>query len=277
MNAFWTKMSNTGVRPDMPKDLVKKIKLTNQIVFSLSLVAFCYIFVFYFLGFEREGIAVTLIVASMIVPLLLNYYERYLLARVWFLIAINMAVLIYANIFGADAGIQLAYFSFVSLPWVLFEFTDWKYILIGVCMPLLGYVMTESGDTYPMVSISADVQHGIYLSIVVVVFIILSLTMMFFANQHFTSEKILIQSNNALITSQRKLELRNRKLEEISWIQSHKLRKPVATILGLIQIINYKDPADPENERTLNHIRTAGSELDNIIAEIDNKTRIGDN
>lgn len=277
MKAFWTRISNTGIRPDMPKDLVKKIKITNQIVFSLSIIASCYLFVFYFLGFKKEGIAVILIVASMITPILLNYYKLFSLARIWFLVAINIAVLVYSNIFGSDAGIQLAYFSFVSLPWLIFEFSDWKYILAGVFLPMAGYGLTEFGNNYPMVAITPEMQKTIYISIVFVVFIILSLSMMFFAYQHFMSEKVLIQSNNALVSSQRKLELRNRKLEEIAWIQSHKLRKPVATILGLIQLINFKNPDDPENERTLHHIKTAGNELDEIIAEIDKKTRIRDN
>ncbi len=260
----------------MHKDLVKKIKITNQIVFSLSLIAFCYLFVFYFLGFKKEGVAVILIVASMITPLLLNYYGLFVMARVLFLVAINLAVLIYSLIFGAGAGIQFAYFSFVSLPWLIFEFKDWKYITTGVLLPIAGYYIIEYSNANPIVGITPELQHVIYISIVFVVFLILSLSMMFFTYQHFLSEKILIRSNTALVANRQKLELRNRKLEEIAWIQSHKLRKPVATILGLIGLINYKNLSDPENEVTLKHIKTAGDELDDIIAEIDKKTRVSD-
>lgn len=98
--------------------------------------------------------------------------------------------------------------------------------------------------------------------------------MMFFSYQHFLSEEVLIKNNTALIVSQRKLEQRNRRLEEIAWIQSHKLRKPVATILGLVQLINFNEPNAGENAKTLGHIKTAGEELDKIIAEIDSKTRL---
>lgn len=276
MKTFWTRMSNTGIKANMHKDLVKKIKITNQIVFSLSLIAFCYLFIFYFMGFEKEGIAVILIVASMITPLLLNHYGLFVLARVLFLVAINLAVLIYSFIFGAGAGIQFAYFSFVSLPWLIFEFKDRKYITTGVFLPMAGYYIIEYSNANPTVGITPELQHLIYISIVFVVFLILSLSMMFFTYQHFLSEKILIGSNTALVANRQKLELRNRKLEEIAWIQSHKLRKPVATILGLIGLINYENLSDPENEVTLKHIKTAGDELDDIIAEIDKKTRIDD-
>lgn len=276
MKTFWTRVSNTGIKAQMPKDLVKKIKITNQIVFSLSLIAFCYLFVFYFLGFKKEGIAVILIVASIITPLLLNHYGLFVLARIWFLVAINLAVLIYSFIFGTGAGIQFAYFSFVSLPWLIFEFRDQKYIAAGVLLPIVGYYIIEYSNAYPMVTITPELQHLIYVTIIFVVFIILSLSMMFFAYQHFLSEKVLIESNTTLVANRQKLELRNRKLEEIAWIQSHKLRKPVATILGLIGLINYENLSDPENEVTLKHIKTAGDELDDIIVEIDKKTRVGD-
>lgn len=110
MKAFWASISNTGITPGMSKDLMKKVKITNQIVFTLSVIASCYLFIFYFLGFEKEGLAVMFVVASMAAPLFLNRYQLFSLARIWFLVAINLAVLIYSNIFGTDAGIRLAYF-----------------------------------------------------------------------------------------------------------------------------------------------------------------------
>src|SRR5690606_27845159 len=142
----------------------------------------------------------------MAAPLFLNRYQLFSLARIWFLVAINLAVLIYSNIFGTDAGIRLAYFSFVSLPWLIFAFSDWKYILAGISLPVIGFLLTVISDGTAIVSISPEVQRFIYISIVFVVFIILSLSMMFFSYQHFLSEKILIESNSAFIVSQRKLE-----------------------------------------------------------------------
>lgn len=267
MKAFWNKISNSGIEPGMNAQLVKKIKTTNQVAFSLSLIATCYLFVFYFLGYKKEGIAVTLVVLSIIAPIALNYFKLYFFARIWFLAALNIAVFIYSHIFGADAGIQLTYFSFVCIPWVIFEFHDRKYIIAGILMSVAGYYIFNYSDGYPMVTIAPDVQHGIYLSMGIVVFLILSLSIMFFVYNQNVTEKFLIEANTTL-------EVRNEKLKEISWIQSHKLRRPVATILGLIQLINHKDPSDPENEETLNHINTAGKELDNIISEINDLTHI---
>lgn len=269
MKTFWENISYAGIDEGMDTGLLKKIKTTNQIVFSISVIAFCYLFIFYFLGYKKEGVAVLLVVSAMFTPIILNSFKFYLLSRLWFLVTINLAVYIYAKIFGIDAGIQLACISFVSLPWVLFEFTDTKYIFIGSVMPVVCLFSIYLTTSTPVVQISPEVQQGIYLSIILVVFIILSLSMMFFVRQQYISEKRLIKSKEDL-------HMRNARLEEIAWMLSHRLRKPVATILGLVQLINIKDLEDGDTKRSLEHIHTAGRELDDMINEVDKYTRNND-
>jgi PAS domain S-box-containing protein len=63
----------------------------------------------------------------------------------------------------------------------------------------------------------------------------------------------------------------NRNLQAIAWLQSHSLRRPVASILGLISLI------DDNVEKALmlevaQHLKTTGEELDVIIHEIVEKT-----
>ncbi|RYZ53073.1 MAG: PAS domain S-box protein [Sphingobacteriales bacterium] len=64
------------------------------------------------------------------------------------------------------------------------------------------------------------------------------------------------------------IEVRNKKLKEIAWLQSHKVRSPVATILGLTQLINKDDFTDPENQVLIEHIETAAVTLDEVIHAI---------
>jgi len=65
----------------------------------------------------------------------------------------------------------------------------------------------------------------------------------------------------------------NERLKEIAWVQSHKVRGPVASILGLIGILNEKDPADPVNMQAIEGIKQAALNLDLIIREIDERTK----
>lgn len=87
-----------------------------------------------------------------------------------------------------------------------------------------------------------------------------------------TSIKALLQD----VTEQRlhiqKIQLQSRRLEDIAWLQSHKMRSPVATIMGLIQLFNSEDPNDPINIKILEGVKEAAGNLDAVIKEINSKT-----
>ena len=78
------------------------------------------------------------------------------------------------------------------------------------------------------------------------------------------------------ITEQRqhlyKIEEQNRALIEIAALESHKVRRPVANILGLVQLFNEKDFNDKENKLIIDNIKIATEELDSVIVEIVEKS-----
>ncbi|MCF8450279.1 MAG: hypothetical protein K9G49_10460 [Taibaiella sp.] len=55
---------------------------------------------------------------------------------------------------------------------------------------------------------------------------------------------------------------------KLAFIESHKIRGPVATILGLEQFYNYNDPADPVNREMMEGIKLVSHELDDKIREV---------
>lgn len=64
-----------------------------------------------------------------------------------------------------------------------------------------------------------------------------------------------------------KIEAQNKVLTDIAWVQSHKVRRPVATILGLEQLFNYEEAHDPFNKEILKGIKTMIEELDVVIKD----------
>lgn len=78
------------------------------------------------------------------------------------------------------------------------------------------------------------------------------------------------------VTEQRlyiqKIQTQNQRLKDIAWIQSHKVRAPVASILGLVQLFNKEHPADPINLEILQGVTEAANTLDGVIKEINAKT-----
>jgi hypothetical protein len=67
----------------------------------------------------------------------------------------------------------------------------------------------------------------------------------------------------------RELEIKNKKLEEYTFFNAHKLRAPVATILGLIQIFDYKNIL--EGEKIMVELKKTAVELDVAIKDIRKK------
>jgi PAS domain-containing protein len=68
------------------------------------------------------------------------------------------------------------------------------------------------------------------------------------------------------------IEEQNENLREISWLQSHVIRAPLARIMGLINLI--KDPHQDaaEKRQTLKYLLLSANELDEVIKTITDKT-----
>ena len=66
----------------------------------------------------------------------------------------------------------------------------------------------------------------------------------------------------------RQLLIQNQRLAEYTFINAHKLRGPVASILGLITLVQHATPQ--EQATIITHLKTCGDQLDVIIKEISN-------
>lgn len=64
----------------------------------------------------------------------------------------------------------------------------------------------------------------------------------------------------------------NEKLKEIAQISSHDLRGPVTSIMGLINLFNKENPADPFNAEVITYLEHAAKQLDEVIHTIVAKT-----
>jgi len=72
------------------------------------------------------------------------------------------------------------------------------------------------------------------------------------------------------------IEDQNKKLREISWIQSHVVRAPLSRIMGLLPLINDSNCTAEEKTQMMGYLLLSANELDEIIKEITVKTRIND-
>jgi tetratricopeptide (TPR) repeat protein len=84
------------------------------------------------------------------------------------------------------------------------------------------------------------------------------------------------QRTQELVEANRKLKDKNNKLEEYAFFNSHKLRSPVASILGLVQLFNQSHATDEERQDVINKIKTSTDKLDDIVREIQTIVRKDD-
>ncbi len=83
---------------------------------------------------------------------------------------------------------------------------------------------------------------------------------------------ILMTDISAMKRATKRIENQNQTLREIAFLQSHRVRRPLANILGLISVFNRKDMTDPFNHLVLEKLLVSTQELDEIIRSIVDKT-----
>ncbi len=65
-----------------------------------------------------------------------------------------------------------------------------------------------------------------------------------------------------------KIESQTQLLMEIANIQSHKVRGPLATLLGLVHVFNYEEVNDPNNVEVMNGVAEVAGKLDQIVTDV---------
>jgi PAS domain S-box-containing protein len=66
----------------------------------------------------------------------------------------------------------------------------------------------------------------------------------------------------------------NERLKNIASLSSHELRRPVASMIGLLNILDRENFSNPENKQIMDHLHTVTQEIDEVIHVIVNKTFI---
>lgn len=97
-----------------------------------------------------------------------------------------------------------------------------------------------------------------------------------------TKNKVVYQGIEAMILSVENLtkeilhiqaiQLQNKKLKQIAWMQSHVVRAPVARIMGLINLLSQETNTKIDHNNIYKMVMKSSLELDTVIREIVDKT-----
>ncbi|MCU0392051.1 MAG: HAMP domain-containing histidine kinase [Thermoflexibacter sp.] len=81
-------------------------------------------------------------------------------------------------------------------------------------------------------------------------------------------EQTVVQRTQQLQFTVGNLSHRNQDLEQFSYIVSHNLRAPIAHLIGLANVFNKENIADPMNHEILAHVQKSAYNLDMIVKDL---------
>jgi|APHig6443717497_1056834.scaffolds.fasta_scaffold302287_2 signal transduction histidine kinase len=139
------------------------------------------------------------------------------------------------------------------------------YILLG----FLWIVFTSEAVLLITLSPEQIAKIEVYKGLVYV--LITGMLLFYLMRRRIKVEKFLFgklrETRKELIKSKEKLVEKNKSLEEYAFITSHNLRRPLANILGLVQLFDEKKSDDDLNKEVIEKLKTSAEELDEVIKQ----------
>lgn len=139
------------------------------------------------------------------------------------------------------------------------------YILLG----FLWIVFTSEAVLLITLSPEQIAKIEVYKGLVYV--LITGMLLFYLMRRRIKVEKFLFgklrETRKELIKGKEKLVEKNKSLEEYAFITSHNLRRPLANILGLVQLFDEKKSDDDLNKEVIEKLKTSAEELDEVIKQ----------
>ncbi len=159
--------------------------------------------------------------------LFLNYRRSYNLSRVLLVLGGNIILFYFSDVLGKETGIPLYFFMMVVLPYLIFEFEEWKFIAFLNFTTVLFFIILEYNDYnfFPFDHHKADADMYVdFRYNVTFVFISLIATLIFFSSEFYKTEQGYFEKLKALKFSE---SLTNTIIEvnnDAIWILDEKFR-----------------------------------------------------
>jgi PAS domain S-box-containing protein len=130
------------------------------------------------------------------------------------------------------------------------------------------YQRALAGERYHIISESADLHTGQVLSFEI------SFNPIYQIKDEITGVGCFSHNITERLETEKAIVDQNERLRHIASLTSHELRRPVASMLGLINIMDRGNFFNPDNKEIIEHMLTVGNEIDEVIRLIVDKTYI---
>lgn len=131
------------------------------------------------------------------------------------------------------------------------------------------YARVLSGEHYMIVDESIDPVTGTSHSFEI------SFNPIYNSHSEVTGAGCFARDITRRLEAEKAISEQNERLRQIASITSHELRRPVASMLGLINIMDRGNFFNPDNEEIIEYLLTVGNEIDEVIRLIVDQTTLG--
>ncbi|HVW95692.1 MAG TPA: PAS domain S-box protein [Mucilaginibacter sp.] len=128
------------------------------------------------------------------------------------------------------------------------------------------YARALAGERYTVISESTDAAGGETQSFEI------SFNPIYDANGGINGVGCFARNITGRLEIEKAMIEQNERLRHIASLTSHELRRPVASMLGLIAVMDRDNFFNPDNKEIIGHLLTVGNEIDEVIRLIVDKT-----
>ncbi len=235
---MFSKLINLGIEAHHDLADVKRIKLLNQIVLLFSAFIFFKILLEIFSNDLKGTIIATTIVSSFLVTLILHYFKKTTIARIYFTVILALAVMSVNIMFGRGFGSEFGIFPITIVIIIFFDTPRarlfWMFFflfLYGISTVFLYY-----NEPLMIKNLSTPTFYFMFFACTAAVFLAASFFMEENRKYELDAKKLL----TTLETKNQGLQNANKELERFAYVASHDLKTPLRNVNSFLNLIQRK-------------------------------------
>ncbi len=209
---------------------------------------------------------------------LLNEKGRHLISKILIFLLINLMLFAFAGLVPKGVGMFLLYLPVISFAFVAFDYSQRAYTYAFVALSLALIIILLITDFKPFGDINLqpiDPTISFIINFFLAVLLISAGTQFLIRINRETENKLYesLEESQALAKEldckNKELEKTNKELDRFVYSSAHDLRSPLASVLGLINLIKIEKEAQPaEADKYLTMMEERIHNLDGFIQDI---------
>lgn len=251
MSKPWNNLSNAGIAGDQPYNIVRRIRLQNQI--SLLVLIFAGIFFIVNLIYYKPAIVIidiALIILQCFI-LYFNHQKKYFISSVIFYAGLFMALTLLCFFFSLKRDLEYLFLVAGVLPLIFYTNKKIIYSLFGMSFVIFVFAKLIAYGRQDIV---------LYLNYTLI-FLITFLIVKYLKDEFETYLEIMSDQNT-------QLKILSEEKDQLVSIASHDLRSPLARIQGLLSLIPIEGTLTLKQREIIDMIQSEIKQQTEMIIEV---------